>query len=138
MPADSVKGRIVALVQTRNGKGPLAGLPRLEELFAFAFCTAIVRQALWLMPGRVLPVVLSVAAGLVAVALVRRSAPERPSPPLVFWLTVAVPVLAFWALRASRVDIGFDVLNYHLMHGERGSGAPSFLPEPSTRSSSPT
>lgn len=128
MPADSVKGRIVALVQTRNGKGPLAGLPRLEELFAFAFCAAIVRQALWLMPGRILPVVLSAAAGLVAVALVRRSAPERPSPPLVFWLTVAVPVLAFWALRASRVDIGYDVLNYHLMHGERGLWGPIFPP----------
>ncbi|MBK8597139.1 MAG: hypothetical protein IPN83_16405 [Holophagales bacterium] len=86
------------------------------------------RQALWLMPGRILPVVLSAAAGLVAVALVRRSAPERPSPPLVFWLTVAVPVLAFWALRASRVDIGYDVLNYHLMHGERGLWGPIFPP----------
>jgi hypothetical protein len=78
------------------------------------------------MPGSALPIALSAAAGLAVVAVVRRSAHERPSPPLLFWLTVALPVLVLWALRAPLVDIGYDTLNYHVMHGERGLWGPVF------------
>ncbi len=80
------------------------------------------------MPGRVLPLVLAAAVGLAAVAVVRRSAHERPSPPLIFWLTVALPVLVLWALRAPLPDVGYDTLNYHVMHGERGLWGPLFPP----------
>lgn len=80
------------------------------------------------MPGSVLPICLSAAVGLVAVAVVRRSAHERPSPPLIFWLTVALPVLVLWALRAPLPDVGYDTLNYHVMHGERGLWGPLFPP----------
>ena len=62
------------------------------------------------MPGSALPIALSAAAGLGVVAVVRRSAHERPSPPLLFWLTVALPVLVLWALRAPLVDVGYDTL----------------------------
>jgi hypothetical protein len=106
----------------------LRAVPHLEDVFVFAFATAIAREALWLMPGSALPIVLSAAAGLVAVAVVRRSAHERPSPPLVFWLTVALPVLVLWALRAPLPDVGYDTLNYHVMHGERGFWGPLFPP----------
>lgn len=128
MPADSSTGRRETDVPARNVRSLLDGLPRLDEVFAFAFCTAFVRQALWLMPGKTIPVVLSAVAGLAAAFVVRRSRPERPAPPAVFWWAVALPVLAFWGLRASRVDIGYDVLNYHLMHGERGLWGPIFPP----------
>ena len=80
------------------------------------------------MPGSALPIALSAAAGLAAVAVVRMSAHERPSPPWLFWLTVALPVLGLWALRAPLVDIGYDTLNYHVMHGERGLWGPLFPP----------
>ena len=106
----------------------LGAVPRLEDLFVFAFATAIVREALWLMPGGSLWIALSAAAGLAAVAVARRSAHERPSPPRLFWLTVALPVLILWALRAPLADVGFDTLNYHVMHGERGLWGPLFAP----------
>ena len=80
------------------------------------------------MPGSALPIALSAAAGLAAVAVVRKSAHERPSPPLIFWLTVALPVLVLWALRAPLPDVGYDTLNYHVMHGERGLWGPLFPP----------
>ena len=102
--------------------------PRLEDLFAFAFAAALARQALWLLPGTAVPVALSVVAGLAAAAVARRSAHERPSPPRLFWLAVALPVLAFWGLRAPLADLGYDVLNYHLMHGERGLWGPVLPP----------
>ncbi len=71
---------------------------------------------------------LSAACGLAAVVVVRRSAHERPSPSWLFWLTVALPVLGLWALRAPLVDVGYDTLNYHVMHGERGLWGPLFPP----------
>ncbi|HYN41024.1 MAG TPA: hypothetical protein VE129_04540, partial [Thermoanaerobaculia bacterium] len=80
------------------------------------------------MPGSALPVALSAAAGIAAVVVVRRSAHERPSPPWLFWLVVALPVLVVWAIRAPLPDIGFDTLNYHVMHGERGLWGPLFPP----------
>ncbi len=115
------------LFQERLGRLRRA-IPSLEELFTFAIGTAIARQALWLMPGRILPVVLSAAAGFAVVVAVRRSAHERPSPPRLFWLVVALPILVLWALRVPLPDIGYDALNYHVMHGERGLWGPLFPP----------
>ncbi|HEV7889156.1 MAG TPA: hypothetical protein VGP08_00885, partial [Pyrinomonadaceae bacterium] len=37
-----------------------------------------------------------------------------------FWLVVALPLLLVYAFRAPFPDVSFDVLNYHLLHGERG------------------
>ena len=41
---------------------------------------------------------------------------------------VALPVLFIWALRAPLADLGWDTLNYHVMHGERGLWGPVFPP----------
>ena len=103
-------------------------LPRLEELFAFAFGTAIAREALWRVPGSVWPVVLAAAFGLVVAVFVRRNGAARRSPPPVFWWGVALPVLALWALRAPFPDVGYDTLNYHILHGERGLWGPVQAP----------
>lgn len=108
-------GRLRANASRFASLGPVLGaIPRLEDLFAFALATAIAREALWLMPGSALPIALSAAAGLAAVAVVRKSAHERPSPPWLFWAVVALPVLVLWALRAPFPDIGYDTLNYDL------------------------
>lgn len=64
-----------------------------------------------------------------AVALaVRGSAASRPSPPRLFRLAVALPVLVLWALRAPLPDLGYDTLNYHLMHGQKAWLGPLFPP----------
>ncbi len=107
---------------------PARRFPRLEELFAFAFGTAIAREALWRVPGSVWPVVLAAALGLVVALAVRRSGASRPAPPPVFWCVVALPVLALWALRAPFPDVGYDTLNYHILHGERGLWGPVQAP----------
>jgi hypothetical protein len=103
-------------------------LPRIEELFAFAFGAAVAREALWRVPGSLGPVVAASAFGVVVALVVRRGGGERPAPPLVFWGVVALPILALWALRAPFPDVGYDTLNYHLLHGERGLWGPVHAP----------
>lgn len=103
-------------------------MPRLEELFAFALGASLVRQALWLVPGTVLPLLASAFGGAAIAVVVRRSAASRPTPPRLFWLVVALPILVLWALRAPLPDLGYDTLNYHLMHGQKAWMGPLFPP----------
>ncbi len=103
-------------------------MPRLEELFAFALGASLVRQALWLVPGTVAPLLASALGGAAAAVVVRRSAPSRPTPPRLFWLVVALPILVLWGLRAPLPDLGYDTLNYHLMHGQKAWLGPLFPP----------
>ncbi len=115
----------------RAGLGRIEGVlarARLEDLFTFAIAFALVRQLLWPVGTTAAALLLSAVAAGAAVAVVRRSAQDRPSPPRVFWLVVALPVLLLWAVRAPLPDIGYDVLNYHLMHGERALRGPLFPP----------
>lgn len=103
-------------------------LPRIEELFAFAFGAAIAREALWRVPGSLGPVLVSSAFGVVVALVVGRSARARPAPPPVFRGVVALPILVLWALRAPFPDVGYDTLNYHILHGERGLWGPVHAP----------
>ena len=103
-------------------------LPRLEELFAFALGASLVRQFLWSVPGTVVPLLASALGGVAATVVVRRSAASRPTPPRLFWLVVALPILALWALRAPLPDLGYDTLNYHLMHGQKAWMGPLYPP----------
>lgn len=103
-------------------------LPRLDELFAFAFGAAIAREALWRVPGIVAPLVVASVFGVVVALAVRRIGGARPAPPPVFWGVVALPILALWALRAPFPDVGYDTLNYHVLHGERGLWGPVQAP----------
>ena len=45
-----------------------------------------------------------------------------------FWVVVALPILVLWALRAPLPDLGYDTLNYHLMHGQKAWLGPLFPP----------
>lgn len=89
---------------------------------------SLVRQALWLVPGAVVPLLASALGGAAIAVAVRRSAASRPTPPLLFWLVVALPILVLWGLRAPLPDLGYDTLNYHLMHGQKAWLGPLFPP----------
>ncbi|HBB87953.1 MAG TPA: hypothetical protein DC047_10090 [Blastocatellia bacterium] len=55
-------------------------------------------------------------------------APEENKPGLPFWLIVFIPLLLIYALRVALPDVSFDVLNYHLFHGERALRGFLYLP----------
>jgi hypothetical protein len=52
-----------------------------------------------------------------------------------FWALVALPLLCFYLIRLPFPDVSFDVLNYHIFHGERALRGPllasgDFFPTP--------
>jgi hypothetical protein len=47
---------------------------------------------------------------------------------LPFWLVVVVPLVLVYAMRVALPDFSFDVLNYHLFHGERSLRGFLYLP----------
>src|SRR5438477_424213 len=48
--------------------------------------------------------------------------------PWQFWIVVALPLLFFYLIRLPFPDISFDVLNYHIFHGERALRGPLLIP----------
>jgi len=54
-----------------------------------------------------------------------------------FWLMVALPLLAIYALRADFPDISFDVVNYHMFESERVLRGSLFIPGDFFPASSP-
>lgn len=51
---------------------------------------------------------------------------ERPS--YLFWLVVAAPLILVYAFRIAFPDVSYDVLNYRLVHAERGLRGFLFIP----------
>src|ERR1035438_283990 len=85
--------------------------PRLSAL-------VVVRQAFWLVPETIaLGASIGVAALLGFLRL--RARRSRLPLPAAFWLGTAAPLGLFWALHLAYPDVGFDNLNYHILHGER-------------------
>jgi len=93
---------------------------RLEagDLLAFLYALVLVREAFWLLPETV---AWGLSFGVAALLGLLRLRTRRPRPPLPvdFWLGVAAPLGLFWALHLPYPDVGFDVLTYHIFHGER-------------------
>ncbi len=48
--------------------------------------------------------------------------------PWQFWIITALPLLFFYLIRLPFPDISFDVLNYHILHGERALRGPLLIP----------
>src|SRR5437588_758658 len=48
--------------------------------------------------------------------------------PWQFWIVVAFPLLFFYLIRLPFPDVSFDVLNYHIFHGERALRGPLLIP----------
>jgi hypothetical protein len=107
-----------------GNRGPGAGGrglgSRLEagDLLAFLYALVLVRQAFWLLPETT---AWAASIGVAVLLSILRLRSRRPRPPLpaAFWLGTAAPLLVFWALHLASPDIGFDNLNYHILHGER-------------------
>jgi len=53
---------------------------------------------------------------------------KETRPGIPFWLIVVIPLLIIYALRVALPDFSFDVLNYHLFHGERTLRSFLYLP----------
>lgn len=45
-----------------------------------------------------------------------------------FWIVTSVPLLFFFLIRLPFPDTSFDVLNYHILHGERALRGPLLMP----------
>jgi len=93
---------------------------RLEagDLLAFLYALVLVRQAFWLLPETTAWLAsIGVAALLGFLRL--RSRRIQPRLPAAFWLGTAAPLGLFWAIHLPYPDVGFDNLNYHILHGER-------------------
>src|SRR6185436_805765 len=98
----------------------LASRVELGDVLLFAYIAVFVRQFLWIFPNNLLAWILTVPlAGICWYFYVstRRFPAERFGRS--FWLLVALPLLAVYALRAAFPDHSFDVLTYHLLNSER-------------------
>ena len=96
----------------------MRGRLQAGDLLAFLYALVLARQAFWLLPETIAwAASLGVAALLAFLRL--RSRRTRPALPAAFWLGTAAPLGVFWAVHAPYPDIGWDNLNYHILHGER-------------------
>jgi hypothetical protein len=84
------------------------------------FLTAVVRQFFWGIESQHLAWGLSALLGaVITVAHIANREGFEASPGPLFWLVVALPLCAFFALRLPFPDMNFDQVNYHLVNTER-------------------
>lgn len=88
------------------------------DLLSFLYALVLAREVFWLVPE---PIAWAASIGVaVLLGFLRlRSRPRRRALPAAFWLGTAAPLGVFWALHVPYPDIGWDTLQYHLLHGER-------------------
>ena len=92
----------------------------LIDVLPLTFFIVIVRQYLWPVSNQNVAWTLSFA---IAGSLWCLHVKEREDQPLKrsieFWLVVAAPLLFVYIINVPQPDSSFDVLNYHLVNGER-------------------
>ena len=91
----------------------------LGDALIFLYLIAFVRQYLWLIGEQGLAWFLTLLGATLAWLLHLLTKEREAKLPWQFWLLVALPLLAIYALRVAFPDGSFDVLNYRLMHAER-------------------
>ena len=104
---------------------------RLEfgDVVALVYIVAFVRQYLWLIPGTVVPWLLTVILSVFCWGVYVTTKPSlRSRVGREFWLIVGLPLLAVYLLRVALPDVSFDVLNYRILHAERSLRGPLFNP----------
>jgi hypothetical protein len=90
------------------------------DAFIFLFLIIFFRQYLLLISGNVTSWVIAVPAAAIFWVLYVKTKPLREeSSGSAFWITVALPLIFIYLLRAALPDVSFDVLNYRLLHSER-------------------
>lgn len=101
----------------------------LGDALLYLYIAIFLRQYSWVVHSNVLAWMLTAplaAFGWYLYISTKRIPAERSSSS--FWLLVALPLLAIYALRAAFPDLSFDVLSYHLFQGERSIRGPLFMP----------
>jgi len=92
----------------------------IVDVLPLTFLTVIVRQYLWTVSSQNLAWTLSfLIAGSLWCLHLRQREDEQLKRPKAFWLVVAAPLLFVYLLSLPHPDTSFDVLNYHLVNGER-------------------
>lgn len=125
--------RMSATAASRRKEGLVL---EVGDLLALLYTLVLVRQAFWLVPETLAWFASIGVAALLAFLRLRARRPRAPLP-AAFWLGTAAPLALFWAPHVVHPDIGFDNLNYHILHGERalrgllaipGDFYPSYFP----------
>ncbi|MGH9906911.1 MAG: hypothetical protein ACRD8U_15175, partial [Pyrinomonadaceae bacterium] len=84
------------------------------------YVITFVRQYLWIVSNNSLAWVFTVLlSALIWVVHLRTRDRSTESTPFQYWLIVAVPLFAIYAMRAAFPDTTFDVLDYRLINAER-------------------
>jgi len=108
----------------------LATRVELGDALLYLYLAIFVRQYLWIINNNALAWVFTIP--LAAICWYVYVA-NKPLPAArygrSFWLLVALPLLGIYGLRAAFPDHSFDVLSYHILHGERSLGGTLFLPD---------
>jgi hypothetical protein len=90
------------------------------DFIIFLYITAFVRQYLWLVGDNRLAWPLTILlSALVWYLHWRTKESPADATPALFWLTVALPLFGFYALRAALPDLSWDVIDYRLINAER-------------------
>jgi hypothetical protein len=120
-----------ARVQAKNGRSAAISNPLRFTLGDFVFgsyCAVIARQFLWGLPSSSAAWLLSTLTAIATALFFARNRHPINPPRASFWLITGIPLLVMYVNRFMMPDFTFDVLNYHLVNGERAlAGFPWML-----------
>jgi hypothetical protein len=101
----------------------------LGDVLFFFYLLTFTRQCFWQIGNNTLAWLLTVVFASSIWILYLKT---RPLPATrfgkTFWLVVAVPLLLIYLLRLAFPDRSFDVLGYHIIHGQRSLGGSLLWP----------
>lgn len=98
------------------------------DVLLLLYLMALIREYAWVVSNSTAAWVLTGLASLIALYFyVATKPPIQVRTPKQFWLVVGMPLLIIYGMRVAFPDVSFDVLNYHILHGERGLRGPIFL-----------
>ena len=102
---------------------------RPYHLIFFPYVLAVVWQYFWSLPNKTVGwTIASIISLGVCYGYVVAKPKDDAKVARSFWLIVVVPLLIIYSSRVLFPDISFDVLNYHIFHGERGLRGPLLIP----------
>jgi hypothetical protein len=120
---------LTAQLNLRDFRSTLATRVEFGDVLLCLYIVVFVRQYLWILPYNLIAWTIAFGIGTICwyvYVATKPVADQRFGLP--FWLLVALPLLLLYGLRAAFPDLSFDVLSYHLLHGERSLRGTLFMP----------
>jgi hypothetical protein len=112
-----------------NFRLTLATRVEFGDALLYLYIVVFVRQYLWILPNNALAWIIAFGLGAICWYVYVATKPAAAQHfGLAFWSLVALPLLVLYGLRAAFPDLSFDVLSYHLLHGERSLRGTLFMP----------